>query len=116
MMPILRNVMALALMVVTVRAEGGAVFNVTRADVTHTKVVYGVVDGVLLEIHLNPGAARRFSDFTRTNLMHVVEIRVEGEEVSSPTVREVITGPTLELKLDDPAKSEVLAKRLTGRS
>ena len=104
------------LMLLTTQAysEGEPSFNVTTTDVTHTKIVYGISDKPILEIHLKDAAARRFADFTKTNLMRIVAIQIDGITVSLPKVREVITGASLDLKLDDPDKTLKLARQLTG--
>ena len=96
-----------------IRAESQAEFAVTNADVTHAKVIYGMSEKPTLEIHLKPAPAKAFQAFTQTNLMKTVSIRLAGEIVSEPKVREAILGSTLELAMDDEDKMIRLAKALT---
>ena len=96
-----------------IRAESQPEFAVTKADVTLAKVVYGTSEKPTLELHLKPAPAQAFHAFTQTNLMKTVSIRLAGEVVSAPKVREAIMGSTLELVLADEAQVIRLAKALT---
>ncbi len=107
--------LAMAAIATSLYADSLSEISITSIDVTHVKIVYGMSEKATLEIHLKPGPAQAIHEFTKTNLMKTISIRISGEVVSEPMVREAISGSTLELAIDDEEKVVRLAKELTKK-
>ena len=72
---------------------------------------YGVVD-----IRLTDDSRRALADFTRANLGQKIDLRIDGDSLIKPIVREPITGGGVQIPIDSPAEAERLAVRLNNRT
>ena len=113
----IRAMLLLTMVAITtgIYADSLPEISITSGDVTHVKIVYGISETPTLEIHLKPGPTQAIHEFTQTNLLKTVSIRISGEVVSEPRVREAISGSTLELAINDEKKVIRLAKELTKK-
>jgi preprotein translocase subunit SecD len=85
-------------------------------DVAQAEVAYDQrTSEPLVSFRFTPDSTRRFAEFTRQNVGHVAEIRVDGKVYSRPVIREPILGGSGQISghLSVPEAKE-LAARLAG--
>ena len=70
----------------------------------------------VVDIRLTDDSQRRFADFTKANVGHMIDLRVDGKSVNKPVVREPITGGGVQLLIGKPGEAEPLAARLNNRT
>jgi preprotein translocase subunit SecD len=70
----------------------------------------------LVDIRLTDDSQRRFADFTKANVGHMIDLRIDGKSVNKPVVREPITGGGVQLLIGKPGEAEPLAARLSNQT
>ena len=90
---------------------GSLLFDIAQAEAAYDQRTGEPV----VSFRMTPDSTRRFTEFTRQNLDHVAEIRVDGKVYSRPVIREPILGGSGQISghLSAPEAKE-LAARPTG--
>ena len=70
----------------------------------------------MVDIRLTDDSRRALADFTRANLGQKIDLRIDGDSLIKPIVREPITGGVVQIPIDNPAEAARLAVRLNNRT
>lgn len=68
----------------------------------------------VVAIHLKYYSRQHFARFSVANVGQVIDVRVDGESVCKPIIREPLTGGTLMIPVKRPEEALLLAARLNN--
>jgi preprotein translocase subunit SecD len=85
-------------------------------DIAQAEVAYDQRTGEpVVSFRFTPDSARKFAEFTRRNVGHPAEMRVDGKALSRPVIREPILGGSGQISSHfSVPQAQDLAARLTG--
>lgn len=101
--------------VATAQAEQFKSFEIVSADAALAKVVFSRDYPPVLEVVLRHRKAQELEELTKTSLNQKVIIRINGEVVAEPIIKDTVSGGTLEIQIKDEATAIRLAKSLMAK-
>jgi preprotein translocase subunit SecD len=95
----------------------GAFAEPLTLEVTEAEVVYDLRNGrPLVSFRMSEVSRKAFADFTSQHVNEKIDIRVDGNSVMKPVIREPITGGTGQILTTSADAARQLAERLKAKA